>query len=83
MYLLRLDDASEHMNLKNWLRMVQLLDKYGIKPIYGIIPHNEDSELLQYEYVENFWVLMKEWEEKGWTPAMHGYSMCLRLTKVE
>lgn len=81
MYLLRLDDASEHMNLKNWLRMVQLLDKYGIKPIYGIIPHNEDSELLQYEYVENFWVLMKEWEEKGWTPAMHGYSHVFETNK--
>lgn len=71
---MRLDDASEYMDLKKWKRMEELLDKYGIKPIYGIIPANEDPELLKYGRVEGFWNLMISWKDKGWTPALHGYT---------
>ena len=74
MYIMRLDDASEYMDLEKWKRMEQLLDKYGIKPIYGIIPANEDPELLKYGKVEGFWNLMTSWKEKGWAPALHGYT---------
>lgn len=74
MYLIRLDDASEYMNISNWMRMKTLLVKYGVKPIYGIIPNNRDPELLQYEKVEGFWDIMREWQEKGWIPAMHGFT---------
>lgn len=74
MYLLRLDDASEYMDVNKWLKMEVLLDKYEIKPIYGIIPNNKDLELLKYNKVDGFWNLMKKWENKGWTPALHGYN---------
>lgn len=74
MYLMRLDDASEHMNLDNWLRMEKILDKYGVRPIVGIIPANQDPDLLKFDEVTNFWQLMIEWQDKGWTPALHGYS---------
>lgn len=73
MYLMRLDDASEHMNLNNWLRMERILDKYGVRPIFGIIPANQDPDLLKFNEVTNFWQLMIEWQDKGWTPALHGY----------
>jgi hypothetical protein len=73
-YFLRLDDASEYMDEEKWLRMEHLLDKYSVKPIYGIIPHNEDPDLLIYNQVDNFWNLMQKWQNKGWTPALHGYS---------
>lgn len=55
MYLMRLDDASEHMDTDKWTRMEKLLDKYGIKPIFGIIPHNEDPQLITYENNPTFW----------------------------
>ena len=74
MYLMRLDDASEYMDIEKWTRIEKLLDKYNIKPIYGIIPSNEDPELLKYRKVDNFWDLMKNWQNKGWTPAIHGYT---------
>ena len=74
MYLMRLDDASEYMDIKKWKRMEELLDKYRIKPIYGIIPANEDPELLKYGRVEGFWNLMVSWKDKGWVPALHGYT---------
>jgi hypothetical protein len=37
-YILRLDDASDYMDLEKWTRVESLVDKYGIKPIFGIIP---------------------------------------------
>lgn len=74
MYIIRLDDASEHMKLGNWLKMKELLDKYEIKPIFGIIPMNMDPELIKYESIDDFWYLVKQWCEEGWIPALHGYN---------
>ncbi len=73
-YILRLDDASDYMDLEKWGLMENLLDKYGIKPIFGIIPKNADESLVsKYERNPDFWSLMHSWIDKGWTPAMHGY----------
>lgn len=74
MYLIRLDDAAENLNIDNWIRMEKLLDKYNIKPIYGIIPKNEDEELLKYNKCEEFYNIIKRWNRKEWTPALHGYN---------
>lgn len=73
-YILRLDDASDYMDIQNWIRMEKLLDKYDIKPIFGIIPKNcDDSLVSKYEQNLNFWGLMHSWINKGWIPALHGY----------
>lgn len=73
-YIMRLDDASDYMDIEKWNRMEQLLDKYGIKPIYGIIPDNHDESLRgKYQRDPKFWEKMHAWEAKGWTPAMHGF----------
>lgn len=72
MYILRLDDAAENMNWKNWQQIEKLLDKYNIKPIYGIIPNNMDIDLLKYDKVDNFWDEMNRWNDKGWIAALHG-----------
>lgn len=74
MYILRLDDASEYMDAVKWKRMEQLLIKYDIKPIFGIIPCNEDPDLLAFGKVEGFWEWMRKWLDMGWTPALHGYT---------
>lgn len=74
MYIIRLDDASEHMNYANWIRIKQVLDKYGVKPIFGIIPVNKDPELMAYDYVDDFWGIVKRWKDEGWIPALHGYN---------
>lgn len=73
-YILRLDDASDYMDLEKWMRMERLLDKYQIKPIFGIIPKNGDESLVsKYQQNPEFWTLMHSWIDKGWIPAMHGY----------
>lgn len=81
MFLLRLDDASENMDQKKWMRIEELLDRYGIKPIVGIIAINKDPELLQkYSSNLSFWNTVKNWEQKGWCIAMHG---CYHLFQME
>lgn len=81
MYVMRLDDASEYMDSDKWLRMEALLDKYNIKPIYGIIPANKDPELLKYNKVDDFWDIMRRWQDKGWIPALHGFSHVFETEK--
>ena len=72
-YLIRLDDASEYMDSEKWKRIEDLLSKYGIKPIVGIIPDNNDPNLvLRYDKIDDFWEMISRWCDNGWTPAMHG-----------
>lgn len=74
MYLIRLDDASEYMDINKWNRMEKLLDKYNIKPIVGVIPDNRDESLVkQYNLDEGFWDKVKKWQYKEWEIALHGY----------
>lgn len=74
MYYIRLDDACEHRHLKNWDRIEDILDAHNIKPLVGIIPNCEDNTLLEYECDSNFWARVASWINKGWTPALHGYT---------
>ena len=58
-YLIRLDDACPTMDSQKWSRMEKILDKYGIKPMAGIIPHNEDPDQLIDDPDIAFWDKMK------------------------
>ena len=73
-YLIRLDDACPTMCYEKWGRIESLLDKYGVKPMAGVIPHNEDPKQMVDPENENFWQLIQKWEKKGWAIAMHGYN---------
>lgn len=75
MYLFRLDDASDYMDVKKWNQIEEMLDKYSVKPLVGIIPHNEDKSLTdKWQQNELFWEKALEWKEKGWRIALHGYN---------
>ena len=71
-YILRLDDACPNMNITGWWRMEKLLDQYGIKPLVGIIPENNDPAF-QWEFDPYFWTdTVVRWKEKKWSLAQHG-----------
>ena len=73
MYLIRLDDASDYLDIEKWEKIEKLLDKYNIKPIVGIIPLNKDEKLINDNKKNiNFWSKVKKWERKNWSIAMHG-----------
>ena len=70
---MRLDDASDYMDVPKWKRMEELLDAYHIKPLVGIIPDNQDPSLVHsYERNLDFWDTVVHWQDKGWELALHG-----------
>lgn len=85
---LRLDDACPKRNINNWNRIENLLDKYNVKPLVGIIPACKDPDMEKYPIDEKFWdVQVQSWKLKNWTFAMHGFnhvfgSMCCGINPV-
>lgn len=75
-YLIRLDDACPSMDRANWERIEDILDRYDILPMVGIVPHNEDENLMRDSEDGLFWDKVKEWKSKGWSIALHGYNHC-------
>lgn len=73
-YIMRLDDACEKRDVAKWNRMEELLDRYEVKPLVGVIPHCEDPAMKEYPVDEHFWDCVKCWQKKDWTIAMHGYN---------
>lgn len=79
-YLFRMDDISWDMNYENFARIRDLFFRYGIKPVIGVIPNNEDEKLkAQVGTVsiskDRFWEEMRILQrEHGWAVAMHGYN---------
>tara|TARA_B100001123_G_scaffold304180_1_gene339591 strand:+ start:803 stop:1570 length:768 start_codon:yes stop_codon:yes gene_type:complete len=72
--LIRIDDIAENMNWELMEKAELLFDKYGIKPVLGVIPENKDTELLVYPKKNNFWEQVRIWKSKGWEIAMHGHT---------
>ena len=70
--LIRLDDIAENMTWNLMEKSELLFDKYKIKPVLGVIPNNQDNELLSHPKKNNFWDLVRNWRDKGWKIAMHG-----------
>ena len=70
--VIRLDDIAENMNWDLMKKSEILFEKYGIKPVLGVIPNNKDSELLSYPKKKDFWEQVRIWKNKGWEIAMHG-----------
>ena len=70
--LIRLDDIAENMNWDLMKKSELLFEKYGIKPVLGVIPNNKDNELLSYPKKNDFWQQVRIWRDKGWEIAMHG-----------
>ena len=72
--LIRLDDIAENMNWDLMKKSELLFEKYGIKPVLGVIPENKDNELLSYPKTDDFWKQVRIWKNNGWEIAMHGYT---------
>jgi len=72
-YFFRLDDIAPNMNWDNFNLVVSLFRRYNIKPLLAIIPNNKDPELLKYPANSDFWRIIKELNQDGWTIGQHGF----------
>lgn len=71
----RLDDITPDMDWERFLAFKKLLDQYGIKPLIGVVPDNQDDNLKGTENITHpeFWSFLTELQNEGWAIAMHGY----------
>lgn len=82
LYLIRLDDASEYMDIPKWMRTVELISGFGVCPLIGVIPKCEDPDFVgEYEYNATFWDIARSWQEKGFIIALHGFNHTLKPAK--
>ena len=70
--LIRFDDMCPTMNQYQFYQAIQLLDKYDVHALLGVIPSCMDPELQIDEENKLFWMQMKDLQQKGYTLAMHG-----------
>ena len=69
---IRMDDITPDMDWEKFERFSDLLDRYHVKPLLGVVPDNRDPNLARGAVREDFWQLVRGWQEKGWILAMHG-----------
>ncbi len=70
---IRLDDICETMNWENFNKVINICEKYSVKPLLGIVPINKDKKLMVNEPNEKFYEIMKNLEQNGVSMAQHGY----------
>lgn len=68
----RFDDVCPTMNWEQFNRAINLMDKYNIKPLLGIIPDNRDPEQIIDDENEAFWNEMLKLQRRGYSIALHG-----------
>ena len=66
-YLVRLDDASHHMDRARWGRIERVLDAHAVKPIVAVVPDNQDPKLTVEPSDPSFWERVRRWATKGWS----------------
>lgn len=72
-YLVRFDDICPTMDWTIWEQIEPILLTHGVKPILAVVPDNQDSNLVIDVPLDNFWERVRQWQEWGWTIALHGY----------
>lgn len=69
----RLDDITPDMDWEKFRRLERMLDEYNIAPLLGIVPDNQDPNLMRNPVMPDFDAQIKKWEAKNWVLAMHGW----------
>lgn len=77
----RLDDLSPDMDWAKFNRFREMMERYHVKPLVGIIPENRDPQVHKEAPHEDFWDLMKKLQSEGWILAMHGCYHVYTTTK--
>lgn len=69
----RLDDIVKDMNWDTFYAVKSIFDQYGIKPLIGVVPDNQDASLKKGQSRQDFWDIVRMLQQEGWTIAQHGY----------
>lgn len=72
-FLLRFDDICPTMDWTIWNQITPILDRFGVRPLLAVVPDNRDPKLMVAPPNADFWSLVRDWQARGWSIAMHGY----------
>jgi hypothetical protein len=72
-YIIRIDDVHDRMNDARFDEFCELLDRFSIAPIIGVIPKNEDVTLHRNHKCIGFFDNVRQLQKKGYEVALHGY----------
>lgn len=84
---IRLDDITEDMNWSNFLRFKEIVDRFDVKLLLGVVPCNMDdmlnvgNENKPFASAEGFWEYIKKLKADGHTIAMHGVNHIYTTSK--
>ena len=77
----RFDDICPTMNWNNFNKTMELCEKYGVKPLLGVVPNNQDKKLVVDEDNKDFFEIMRKYQEQGVSFAQHGLDHVYRNHK--
>ena len=69
----RLDDITPDMDWEKFRRLEKILDENRIAPLLGIVPDNQDPNLMRDTKMSDFDKQIRTWEAKNWVFSMHGW----------
>lgn len=70
---IRMDDISPAMDWDRFEAFRSLLEEHGIQPLIGVVPDNQDDNLIRGREKKEFWEYVKRLQQSGWAVALHGY----------
>jgi len=70
---IRLDDICDTMNWTNFNKVMDICEKYNVKPLLGIVPINKDKKLMIESPNNGFYSQMLKLQQDGVIFAQHGY----------
>lgn len=68
----RLDDINPHMNYEKFWKVKEMLDRYEVCPLIGVVPDNQDIKIEAGKAIEGYNKMLLALKESGWIIAMHG-----------
>ena len=71
-YLIRFDDINPRMNFKKLYKLKNIINKYKIKSILGVIPKCEDKSISNFPENKNLHQI-REMKSNGDFIAQHGF----------
>ena len=73
-YLMRFDDINSRQDWERFFNIKNLLEKYNIKSILGVVPNCLDEDLYSGKSFDGYYDYLRSCKLYGDTIAQHGYS---------
>jgi Predicted deacetylase len=78
----RMDDICPKMDYEKFLLFREIFCKYNVKPLLGVVPDNRDENLNRGEEILDFWMIIQQLRNAGWSIAQHGHTHVYTTTET-